>query len=101
MDIGNVRNKNSVERSGERLPRAEKRPDEVLRSDGRDEARISDSGREAAGTVESLAERARAEPERQQTVQAALQRLMTGELDSVAVQRETARRMLESGYLAG
>jgi len=101
MDIGNVRNKNSVERSGERLPRAEKRSDEVLRSDGRDEATISDSGREAAGSVDNLAERARAEVDRHQTVQAAMQRLMSGELDSVAVQRETARRMLESGYLAG
>lgn len=99
MDIRNIGDKVSVERSGDRSKRAEtRRGDEP--SVVRDEAKISAGSRATAAAVEGLAGRAqRDDAEREAKVAAAIKKLANGELSNHAVHAETAQRVLDSKFL--
>jgi len=63
---------------------------------GADEARLSDSARDALRAAEHQAARLRGrDPERARLVDAARAKLEQGELDDPRVLRETARRLLD------
>jgi hypothetical protein len=101
MDIRNVANNGKVERANDRPQRAEHKRGDGSPAVARDEAAISPSGRETAAAVTGLAERARRDAsDRDAVVQAAMKKLVSGELDSEGVQRETARRLLGARFLA-
>ena len=102
MDIRNVGSQqNNVDRTGERANRAklEREQAKLPAAAVRDDARISDTGRETAAAVEALAEKARGgDQEREEVVAAAVAKLVSGELDSPQVIGETAGRLFDSGF---
>lgn len=99
MDIRNIGKTDIVDRPSDRPKRADGARDYVLPAMARDEARISDSSRETAAAVDGLSGRARsADGDRQAKVAAAKQKLLDGELDTPAVQLETARRLLGAKF---
>lgn len=100
MDIRNVGNPTNADRVGERSGGADSKQVVLVPVARRgDDARISDAGREAAASVELLAERARAGgSDRDALVEAARQRLLSGELDREAVFAATAQRLAEVGF---
>ena len=105
MDIRNVSNhgNNNVDRVGDRAKRPEARRADAQQGAlrGSDDARISATGRETAAAVEQLAERARAQgDDREAVVEAARQKLLSGELDSPAVLSATAQRLADRGFLS-
>ena len=104
MDIRNVgTNGNSnVERTGDRSKRTAGLPTVVIPSVARDEASISSTGRDTAAAIEVLAERARADDSsRQQRIEAARSRLLSGELDGELAFRGAARAVLDARFLTG
>ena len=102
MDIRNVGKNGGVERSDDRPTRAGAKRDVVMIPfTPRDEARISDTSREAAAAVENLAERARRDDSgRQAIVAEAVRKLANGDLDSEASAAATARRLLDARFLS-
>jgi hypothetical protein len=103
MDIRNVTNHGNVERANDRTKRADAQRTVVIPSVGRDEASISATGRETAAAVESLAERSRnggGGRDRDQMVARALEKLISGELDSTDAIGVTAQRMLDAKFLS-
>lgn len=101
MDIRNVANRGSVERSSDRKAQPEAQRAVIIPSVARDQANISDAGRGAAAAVANLAERARAEdPDRAALVLAARQRLISGELDGAEVLAATAQNLLAAKFLS-
>jgi len=102
MDIRNVGNQGNADRVGDRAGRTDAKQVVLVPAARRDDdARISAAGREAAATVELLAERARSgASDRDALVEAARQRLLSGALDSDAALRSTAERMAEGGFLS-
>lgn len=101
MDIRNVGNQGSIDRTGERAKRTDAKRAEVTANVVRDDAQISATGRETAAAVEGLADRARRdEGDREALVEAAKARLLEGKLDDPAVFAETARRIGSSGFLS-
>lgn len=101
MDIRHVSGNGNVERPGDRSRKAE--PKVVLiPAVGRDEAKISSTGRQTAAAVAGLAARARqAGGEREAIVAAAAAKLQRGELDGEPVAAATAERMLAARFLSG
>ena len=105
MDIRNVgRNTNpKIERSNaDRASRPDaKRDDLGSVAANRDDARISETGRETAAAIEGLAKRAQQDGgDREELVAAALKKLQSGELDSQATLADTARRLADRGFLS-
>lgn len=101
MDIRNVANQGSVERSGDRTKKSVAQRTVVIPSVARDEASISAAGRETAAAIEGLAERARhSDRDREAIVAGALQKLVRGDLDSPAVVAATAQRLLDARFLS-
>src|SRR5688500_18698843 len=102
MDIGPLRNPGGVEKPDGRPQRTDKRTAESVPAAARDEAAISESGRETAASVDALAQRARNgdESERRTRIDRALQKLMNGDLDDPAVHAEVAKRLLEARFLS-
>ena len=102
MDIRNVGNQGNADRIGDRAGRADAKQVVLVPVPRRsDDARISDAGRDAAAAVELLTERARADgSDRDAVVEAARQRLLSGELDSHAALASTARRLAVGGFLS-
>lgn len=99
MDIRNVTNLGNIDRSGERNRRAEPKSAEAATPVVKDDARISDASRGKAARVESLADRARDVGDRDAIVEAARQKLVSGELDGDAALSSTAQRLLDSDFL--
>jgi hypothetical protein len=101
MNINNIGTPGNVDRTGDRgkgseLKRAEKTPSVV-----RDDAQISETGRETAAIVEQLAERARTEDgDRDVLVEAARQKLLNGGLDGDAIVAATAEKLADRGFLS-
>ena len=99
MDIRNVSNNGSVERSGDRPKRAESKRTESAPEALRDQANISPTGRETAAAVEGLAERARqSDGDREARVSAAQRKLLNGDLDAADAVSATARKLLDSKF---
>lgn len=100
MDIRNV-GTGSVDRADERTKKAASVADVIIPSVRRDEASISPAGREAAATVERLAQRARgSDRDREPLVAAAQKKLLAGELDGAAAAAATARALLDAKFLS-
>jgi hypothetical protein len=101
MDIRHVGKGGNVERTEERPSRPAARRDVLTPQPPRDEARISDTSRETAASVENLAERARQVPaDRRQVVADAVEKLNKGELDGEAAAAGAARRRLGGKFLS-
>jgi hypothetical protein len=101
MNIRNVGKSGNVERTEERRSRPAARRDVLTPQPPRDEARISDTSRETAASVENLAERARQVPaDRRQVVADAVEKLNKGELDGEAAAAGAARRLLGGNFLS-
>ena len=102
MDIRNVGSQpGNVDRTSERGNRAklEREQAKAPTVAVRDDARISDTGRETAAAVDALAEKARGDgQDREQTVRVAVAKLVSGELDSPEVLRETANKLFDGGF---
>ena len=98
MDVRGIHGNRSIDPppdSGSRPTRGSKTRDAAVVSSRQDSVAISDTGRETLAAVDQLTERARRDdPTRQERVEAAKRRLASGELDSVATLRDTARKML-------
>ena len=106
MNIPDIANQGSVDRSGDRLTdRAREKAVIISPAPARgveDRATISSSSRDTLAAVEGLAERARAHGEdRSGKVAAAAAMVESGALISDAVLQSTAERLLDSGFLAG
>jgi hypothetical protein len=85
MDVRNVGNHGTVDRPGERGPKADAQRPVVIPTVARDHASISAASRAAASALAGLAERARsAGGDREALVEAARQQLAAGELDGPA-----------------
>lgn len=102
MDIGNVKGNGGIDRTSDRPARTEgKRAQAPMPSRQQDEAAISERARETAKSVSALAQRAQQEdPERRAVVEAARQKLQSGQLDTVAAHKETAQRLLDSDFVS-
>ena len=102
MDIRNVGNQGNIDRIGERDKRADAKRAETAPSVARgDDAQISSAGRETAAAIEQLTERAKADDgDREALVDAARQKLLSGELDSQEVLAATADRLASRGFLS-
>jgi hypothetical protein len=103
MDIRNVSNQDSVERSSGRSKRGPGQvADVVLQPVARDQASISQAARGTAAAVANLAERARATGgDRAERVEAARQKLAAGQLDTPAAVQGAAQRLLASAFASG
>lgn len=106
MNIHNIANQGSVGQARDRATeRAGQEKTVIIPTVGdgadQDRATISETGRDTLAAIENLAERARNHGgDRSEIVAAALQRLQSGELSSAAAIEETARRIVESGFVA-
>ena len=99
MDIPKIGVTGNVDHGGDRPKRTESKRDYVIPSVVRDEARISSSSRETAAAIVGLTERARqGDGDRSAKVAAAREKLLAGELDTPAAQRETAQRLLATNF---
>ena len=102
MHIRNVGNQNDVKRTDDRSKRSEEKVVLLVPQSPRDQATISDVGRETAAAVENLAERARsAGGDRGAVVAAAKAKLASGGLGSGAVLADTAQKLVDRKFLAG
>ena len=105
MDIRNIADKGNVDRAGDRTARPESHKDVVLIphvAAVQDRATISSKGRSTLAAIESLAERARQQGgDRHRIVEAAREKLASGELNSAAVFERAAGRLLEQNFIAG
>ena len=102
MDIRNVGNNGSIDRAGEQGTRAQAKSKNVLVPFvPKDDARISATGRKTADSVDRFVDQARDEEGgRDALVEAARQKLLSGELDSQAVFASTAQNLAGSGFLS-
>ncbi|MFT4512064.1 MAG: hypothetical protein ACI89X_002973 [Planctomycetota bacterium] len=101
MDIRNVGNHGNIDRTGEHGKRAQPRADVLIPFVAKDDARISDTGRKTAASVDRLVDQARDDDgSRDSLVEAARQKLLSGELDSDAVFASTAQKLAGSGFLS-
>ncbi len=100
MNIGNVSNNGGVDRGAERTARVDGKRGAVARTgDAGDKASISADGRGAAASFAANVAAAQAEPtDRDDRVAKAMKRLVGGELDSAAIYRDTAERLLGQGF---
>jgi len=101
MNVNNIRG-NGVSRTGDRPSRSESRSnaDAARASEPRDQAAISSDGRDSAASVDELVRRAgRDSDDRRAIVDAAAARLQSGDLDTVAVHKDVAKQLLDSGFL--
>ena len=101
MDIRNVGSNGNIDRTGERAKSASPKSNVLIPFVAKDDASISDAGRQSAAAVEQLSERARgASGDRDELVAAARQKLQSGELDSNAVFASTAQKLANRGFLS-
>jgi hypothetical protein len=102
MNVRNVSQHGSVDRSSDRGRKSDAARPVVIPSVARDQASISSASRAAAASLAGLAQRARtAGGDREELVQAAQQKLAAGELDGAAAAQRTAQAMLASDFLTG
>jgi hypothetical protein len=102
MNIGHVGNNGGVDRSGDRPVRSGARDGgKASKAGGGDQAAISADGRAAAAVFDARVQTASSDGEdRADKVARAMQALMNGELDSEAVYRDVASRMLAGDFRA-
>ena len=101
MDIRNVGNHGNIDRAGEQGKRAQPKSNVLIPFVPKDDARISDTGRKTAASVDRLVDQARDEDgSRDSLVEAARQKLLSGELDSDAVFASTAQNIASNGFLS-
>ncbi|MBL8723968.1 MAG: hypothetical protein JNK49_07975 [Planctomycetes bacterium] len=99
MDIRDLGKTGPVAPSGPRPNQAAPPRNYVIPSVGRDEARISASSRETAAAVTGLAERAaQSGSDRRALVEAARQKLVSGQLDTPAAFTAAAAKLADSGF---
>lgn len=100
MNIRNVSNNGGVERGGDRPLRADgKRDRSAATTATGDRAAISADGREAKASFDANVEAARsAGDDRAAMVARAMEKLMSGGLDTEAAMRDTASRMLSAEF---
>ncbi len=100
MNIRNVSNNGGVERGGDRPLRADgKRDRSATSATTGDSAAISSGGREAKAAFDASVEAARGKGDDRVTVVArAVEKLISGDLDSEVVLRDTASRMLAAEF---
>jgi len=101
MDIRNIGNYGQVDRAGERGKQSS--PNSVVLTPhvAMDDAQISSAAREQAAKVDELARNARGqEGDRSEVVEAARQKLMSGELDTNEVFAATAQKLADRGFLS-
>lgn len=102
MDIRNVGSQGNIDRTSEQGKRTQaKSKDVLIPFVPKDDARISAAGRETAKSVDRLVDRAREEdPGRDALVEAARQKLLSGQLDTEAAFASTAQKLADSGFLS-
>jgi hypothetical protein len=101
MDIRNVGNQGNIDRTSDQGKRAQAKSNVLIPFVPKDDARISDTGRKAAASVDRLVDQARNEDgSRDSLVEAARQKLLSGELDSQAVFASTAQKLAGSDFLS-
>ena len=101
MDIRNIGNYGQVDRAGERGQRSQAKPVVLTPHVAKDDAQISPDGRKQAAKVDQLARSARGqEGDRSAIIEAARQKLLSGELDTNEVFAATAERLADSGFLS-
>ena len=105
MNILNIANNGNIDRPGDRADRSESKDKIVLIPHApvvQDKATISADGRDTLAAIETFAERARKQgSEREAIVEAARAKFANGELGSPAALEGAARRLLDSGFVAG
>ena len=102
MNIGQVGGNGGIDRNSDRPTRINPQHDARNRADGSDQAAISANSREAAAAFDAFVSAAAAdfEPERSDEVARTVERLISGELDSEAVYRDVAERLLGNDFRA-
>ena len=101
MDIRNVGNHGNIDRAGEHGKRAQSKSNVLIPFVPKDDARISEAGRKTAASVDRLVDQARDEDgSRDSLVEAARQKLLSGELDTEAVFASTAEKLANRGFLS-
>ena len=100
MNIRNVSNNGGVERGGDRPLRADgKRDRSATSATSGDSAAISSGGREAKASFDANVEAARgAGDDRATAVARAMEKLISGGLDSEVALRDAASRMLAADF---
>lgn len=101
MDIPNIGNHGQVDRTGERGQRSEPKTVVLTPFVAKDDAQISSAGRATAAKVDQLAKNARGQVgDRDGLVEAARQKLLSGELDTNEVYEATANNLASRGFLS-
>jgi len=101
MDIRNIGNHGNIDRSGERGKSAQPKSNVLIPFVPKDDARISVAGRKTAEAVDRFADRARGtEGDRDARVEAAHQKLLSGELDSETVFASTAQKLANRDFIS-
>lgn len=101
MDIRNIGNHGQIDRTGERGTRSEPKTVVLTPFVAKDDAQISSTARKTAAKVDQLAQTARGEAgDRDAIVEAARQKLLSGELDTPEVFAATAQRLTDNGFLS-
>jgi hypothetical protein len=100
MNIRNVSNSGGVDRGGDRPIRVDgKRESSAAASSTGDKAAISSDGRDAKAAFEANVDVVRAEgSDRAAIVSRAMEKLKSGELDTEAVYRDAASRLLATDF---
>lgn len=101
MDIRNIGNQGQIDRTGERGQRSEPKTVVLTPFVAKDDAQISPTARKTAAKVDQLADAARGKDgDRDALVEAARQKLLSGELDTSQVYAATAERLAGTGFLS-
>lgn len=101
MTIGNISGNGPVDRGASSAPRADRRDQPASRRTALDAASISSDGQQAAAALAArVAAAAVEDADRPDQVARAVEKLMSGELDTEQVHRATAERLAESDFLA-
>lgn len=101
MDIRNIGNNGQIDRTGERGQRSEPKTVVLTPLVAKDDAQISSVGRATAAKVDQLAKTARGqEGDRDALVEAAREKLLSGELDTNEVFAATAENLANRGFLS-
>lgn len=99
MNIRDLGNTGPVDRTSRQASKAPSSRDYVIPAVARDDAQISASSRETAAAVAGLADRATvAGGDRRALVEAARQKLQSGQLDTPAAWAAAAAKLAESGF---